>query len=201
QIIASEPPSIATLRPMTPSALERVVRTCLAKNPDDRFQTSHDVMLALQWIRDEQTNPSAPLPRARARRRVAGEHVAWALALAIAIGAAAGIGLWARREIASIDRPLTASIVPPRGLRFVFTGDYAGSPVLSHDGRRVAFVAVSPEGKRTLWVRSLAAAEPREIDGSDDAMFPFWSPDNRSLGFFAHGKLKTVDAAGGVPIV
>jgi Tol biopolymer transport system component len=71
----------------------------------------------------------------------------------------------------------------------------------SHDGRRVAFVAVSPEGKRTLWVRSLDAAEPREIDNSDDAMFPFWSPDDHALGFFAHGKLKTVDAAGGVPIV
>jgi len=200
QIIASEPPSIATLRPMTPSSLERVVRTCLAKNPDDRFQTAHDVMLALQWIRDEQTNPSAPLPLARARTRVARERVAWALALAIAIVTATAIGLWARREIASIDRPLTASIVPPRGLRFVFTGDYAGSPVLSHDGRRLAFVAVSPEGKRTLWVRSFESPDPREIESSDDAMFPFWSPDNRSLGFFAHGKLKTVDASGGAPI-
>ena len=55
---------------MTPVSLDRVVRTCLAKNPDDRFQTAHDVMLALQWIRDEQTNPSAPLPMARARGRM-----------------------------------------------------------------------------------------------------------------------------------
>jgi hypothetical protein len=54
---------------------------------------------------------------------------------------------------------------------------------------------------RTLWVRSLDSADPREIENSDDAMFPFWSPDNRALGFFAHGKLKTVDASGGVPIV
>jgi serine/threonine protein kinase len=67
QIIASDPPPISTIRPMTPVSLDRVVRTCLAKNPDDRFQTAHDVMLALQWIRDEQTNPSAPLPMARAR--------------------------------------------------------------------------------------------------------------------------------------
>ena len=195
QIIASDPPPISTLRPMTPVSLDRVVRTCLAKNPDDRFQTAHDVMLALQWIRDEQTNPSAPLPMARARGRMWRERAAWALALVVAIGAAVGIAMWSRREIDSLDRPMTASIVPPRGLRFVFTGDYAGSPVLSHDGRRVAFVAVSPEGKRTLWVRSLDSADPREIDNSDDAMFPFWSPDNRSLGFFAHGKLKTVDAA------
>ena len=108
--------------------------------------------------------------------------------------------MWSRREIDSLNRPITASIVPPRGLRFVFTGDYAGSPVLSHDGRRVAFVAVSPEGKRTLWVRSLDAAEPREIENSDDAMFPFWSPDNRAIAFFAHGKLKTVDTAGGVAV-
>jgi eukaryotic-like serine/threonine-protein kinase len=201
QIIASDPPPISTIRPMTPVSLDRVVRTCLAKNPDDRFQTAHDVMLALQWIRDEQTNPSSPLPMARARGRMWRERAAWALALVIAIGAAIGIAMWSRREIDSLRRPITAAIVPPRGLRFVFTGDYAGSPVLSHDGRRVAFVAVSPEGKRTLWVRSLEAAEPREIDGSDDAMFPFWSPDSRALGFFAHGKLKTVDAAGGAPIV
>jgi len=201
QIIASDPPSIATLRPMTPSSLDRVIRTCLAKDPEDRFQTAHDVMLALQWIRDEQSNPSSPLPFARVHERVWRERVVWALALVVAIGAAVGIASWARRAIASLDRPLTAAIVPPRGLRFVFTGDYAGSPTLSHDGRRFAFVAASAEGKRTLWVRSLDSADPREIESSDDAMFPFWSPDDHSLGFFAHGKLKTVDAAGGVPIV
>jgi Tol biopolymer transport system component/predicted Ser/Thr protein kinase len=200
QIIAADPPPIATLRPMTPSSLDRVVRTCLAKNPDDRFQTAHDVMLALQWIRDEQTNPSAPALVAGVQRRTIRERMIWALALVAAIGAAAGIATWARSRIASLDRPMIAAIVPPRGLRFVFTGDYAGSPVLSNDGRRVAFVAVSPEGKRTLWVRSLDSADPREIDSSDDAMFPFWSPDSRALAFFAHGKLKTVDASGGMPI-
>jgi Tol biopolymer transport system component/predicted Ser/Thr protein kinase len=201
QILASDPPSISSLRPMTPVALDRVVRNCLTKNPDDRFQTAHDVMLALQWIRDEQSSPSAPLPLARARGRMWGERAAWALALALAIGAAAGIATWSRREVGSLERPLIAAIVPPRGLRFVFTGDYAGSPVLSPDGRRVAFVAVSPDGQRTLWVRALDSADPREVESSDDAMFPFWSPDNRFLGFFAHGKLKTVDASGGVPIM
>ncbi len=202
QIIASDPQPIATLRPMTPSSLDRVVRTCLAKNPDDRFQTAHDVMLSLQWIRDEQTNPSAPLPLARGRGRMWKERAVWSLALVAAIGGAVGIATWARREIALFDRPVTAAIVPPGGFRFVLTGDYAGSPVLSHDGRRVAFVAVSEEGKRTLWIRSLDSADPREIENTDDAMFPFWSPDNRSLGFFAHGKLKTVDVSGGgVPIV
>jgi eukaryotic-like serine/threonine-protein kinase len=201
QIIASDPPPITTLRPMTPLSLDRVVRTCLAKSPDNRFQTAHDVMLALQWIRDEQSSPSAPFPLARARGRMWRERVAWALALVAAIGAAFGIAFWSRRELASLDRPLNAAIVPPRGLRFVFTGDFAGAPVLSRDGRRVAFVAVSPEGKRTLWVRALESADPREIESSDDAMIPFWSPDSRFLGFFAHGKLKTVDASGGVPMV
>ena len=118
----------------------------------------------------------------------------------VAIGAAVGIATWSRRQIVSLDRPMIAADRaaartslrlhrrlrrlagvlarrPPRGLR-----------------RRL------PEGKRTLWVRSLDSADPREIESSDDAMFPFWSPDGRSLGFFAHGKLKTVDASGGVPI-
>jgi Tol biopolymer transport system component len=200
QIIASDPPPIVTIRPLTPPSLDRVVRTCLAKNPDDRFQTAHDVMLALQWIRDEQSNPSAPIPLARARRRMLRERTMWALALLAAIAAAIAIAAWSRRQIAALDRPLTAAIVPPAGLRFVLTGDYAGSPVLSHDGRRVAFVAASPEGKRTLWVRSLDAADAREVLNSDDAMFPFWSPDDHALGFFAHGKLQTVDSAGGMPI-
>ena len=200
QIIASDPPSISTLRPMTPMVLDRIVRTCLAKNPDDRFQTAHDVMLALQWVRDEQSNPAAPQPLAPTRRRMWSERIGWALALVLALGSAIGIAMWSRREVASIARPLNAAIVPPRGLRFVFTGDYAGSPVLSSDGRRVAFVAASPDGQRTLWVRSLDSADPRVIEGSDDAMFPFWSPDNRSLGFFAHEKLKVVDAGGGVPV-
>ena len=201
QIIASDPPSIATLRPMTPSSLERIVRTCLAKDPENRFQTAHDVMLALQWIRDEQSNPSAALPVATARGRIGRERAMWVLALLVAAGAVAGIAWWSRRQIASLDRPLIAAIVPPRGLRFVLTGDYAGSPALSHDGRRVAFVAASVEGKRTLWVRSLDSTDPREVESSDEAMFPFWSPDDHALGFFAHGKLKTVDASGGVPIV
>jgi Tol biopolymer transport system component len=200
QILASDPAPISTLRPMTPVALDRIVRTCLAKNPDDRFQTAHDAMLGLQWVRDEQSSPSAPQPLARARGRMWGERMAWALALMLAIGSAIGIAMWSRREVASLGRPLNAAIVPPRGLRFVFTGDYAGSPVLSPDGRRVAFVAVSPDGQRTLWVRALDSADPREIESSDDAMFPFWSPDNRFLGFFAHGKLKTVDAGGGMPV-
>ena len=126
---------------MTPVSLDRVVRTCLAKNPDDRFQTAHDVMLALQWIRDEQTNPSAPLPMARARKRMWRERAAWAIALVVAIAAATAIAMWSRREIDSLRQPIIAAIVPPRGLRFVFTGDYAGSPVLSHDGRRVAFTS------------------------------------------------------------
>ena len=201
QIIASDPPPISSIRPMTPSALDRVIRNCLAKDPDDRYQTAHDVMLALQWIRDEVSNPSLSIPLARAKGRDWRERATWALALAVAIAAVVAIASWGKREIAALDRPFAAAIVPPPGLRFVFTGDYAGSPVLSPDGRRVAFVAVSPEGKRTLWVRSLESPDPREIDGCDDAMFPFWSPDNRSLGFFAHGKLKTVDASGGVPIV
>src|SRR5258705_3516908 len=102
QIIASEPPPISTLRPMTPVSLDRVVRTCLAKNPDDRFQTAHDVMLALQWIRDEQSNPSAPLLVAGAKRRTGRERAIWTLALVVAIGAAAGNASWSSRQIASL---------------------------------------------------------------------------------------------------
>jgi len=77
------------------------------------------------------------------------------------------------------------------------TGDFAGPPVLSPDGGWMAFVATGPDGKNTVWVRPMNAPEAHLLPGTEGATFPFWSPDSRSLGFFAGGKLKTTDLSGG----
>jgi eukaryotic-like serine/threonine-protein kinase len=198
QIMEVEPEPIAVAQPMAPRALDRVVRTCLAKNPDDRFQTAHDVVLGLRWIRDDvsQTEVAAPA----ARRPAARERIAWIVAAVAILGTlAAAYAL--RRRGGGNRETFTAAIVPPAGTQFVLTGDYGSSAVVSPDGSRLTFVAVDENGKRRLYVRSLATGDSRAVPGSENAIFPFWSADGASLGFCAGGKLKTWDlAAGGATV-
>ena len=97
--------------------------------------------------------------------------------------------------------PLTFAIAPPEGATFVTPGGPVGQPwlALSPDGRVLAFVALSADGRQQLWTRPLATTGAHPLPGTDGAQAPFWSPDSRSLAFFARGKLKMVDAAGGTP--
>jgi serine/threonine protein kinase/Tol biopolymer transport system component len=193
-ILETDPEPISTLNPQTPPAFDHVVRTCLQKNPEERFQTAHDVKLELQWIATDKSSPApvtsqvSPPPR-RGR-------LAWtaAVAAALLLGAAAGIFLYRPPYSAPVVR---AAINPPANASFVLVGDFAGPPVLSPDGGSIAFVAANPDGKNTIWVRSMNASEGHSLTGTDGATFPFWSPDNRALGFFAGGKLKTIDLNGG----
>jgi len=193
KILAFEPPPITSLQPMTPRALDRVVRTCLAKNRDDRFQTAHDVVLQLRWIRDDVSQPDTAVPAVR--RRIRREHVAWSIAAAIAVIAIAGI-LSLQLRAPHYTRPTNSAILPPPNTTFLATGDFSGPPVLSPDGTRIAFSAAGANGKRSLWVRSLASATARELDGTTNAQFPFWSHDGHSLAFFAGNELKMMDVNG-----
>jgi len=197
KVLAGEPPPISEVQPMTPIALDRLVRTCLAKDPADRFQTVHDLIIALQWIRDERRGsvPSAIMRRSRAVKR---EPLAWSVA-AIAVVVAVAIALLARFRPTYPFRTETL-VAPPPETRFVMTGDYGGPPVLSSDGRNIAFVAAGGNTRRTLWVRPLAGGAARSIEGTANAQFPFWSPDGRTVAFFADNMLKSVDISGG-PVV
>jgi serine/threonine protein kinase len=196
KILEHEPPPISSIQPMTPPALDRVVRTCLAKDREDRFQTAHDLMLELRWIREERSSPSLPAPfvQRRARR----ERLAWSVAAAI-LAAAIGVVVWSQlRTPRFYQHAVEATILPPRGGHFVFSGDSGSSPVISPDGRKIAMSGIDGDGKRLLFVRSLDESEPRAIEHTEEAIFPFWSPDGRALGFFAKEKLKTVNVADGV---
>src|SRR5262249_41277523 len=97
--------------------------------------------------------------------------------------------------------PLMFAIAPPEGATFVTPTGAVGQPwlALSPDGRVLAFVAVSADGRQQLWTRALAAPSAHPLPGTDGAQAPFWSPDSRALAVFARGKLKTVDSAGGTP--
>jgi serine/threonine protein kinase/Tol biopolymer transport system component len=187
-ILEREPPPISQLQPASPPALDRLVRQCLAKNPDERWQSAHDVKLELEWIRDAgSSSVAAPVDASRKFWH----RAAWAMA---AIGFLAAVTFAAAYFLRSTEPAPTvrSSLLPPATWSFK-PFNFAVSP----DGTRLAFVATNAEGKNTLWVRSLSAASPHQLDGTDGAIYPFWSPDNRRIGFFAEQKLKTVDIVSG----
>ena len=198
-IMKEEPSPISVLSPMSPSALDRVVRTCLAKDPDDRWQTARDVGLQLQGIRDDASRSSSSaqgaLPAPGRRRRTA--LLPWLLAAASLVLAVFG---WTHRAPQGPGLPvLRTYLPPPPNANFHTLGANVGGVALSPDGRRLAFGAHEADGMHRLWVRDLDVLEPYAVLGAEEAIFPFWSPDSRSLGFFARGKLKTVEASPNPP--
>ena len=187
-IVSGQPTPVSQIQPLTPPALEHVIERCLEKDPADRWQSAHDVAEELKWIsaKGSQAGIAAPI----AARRKTRERMYWLIALAAVIAAAAAVEL--RREP---PRIVQTSILPPEKTQFAF--DQAGPPALSPDGRRIVYVAQPASGSRMLYVRSLSAVSAQPLAGTEDAMYPFWSPDNRMIGFFAGGKLKKMDASGG----
>ena len=191
-ILESDPAPISTVKPQTPPAFEHVVTTCLQKNPEERYQTAHDIKLELQWIADEKSSPAAApvtMTPAPARSR---ERIGWAAALVIAIVLTAAAVVFFYHPAQSAHS-IRAVIDPPEKTTFNLTGDSAGPPVLSPDGLSIAFATTGADGKTGLWVRPTNGLEAHALPGTEGAIFPFWSPDSRSLGFFAESKLKTID--------
>ncbi|HTS38470.1 MAG TPA: protein kinase [Candidatus Solibacter sp.] len=194
-ILESDPEPISKLKPLTPSVFEHVVTTCLQKNPDDRYLAAHDIKLELQWIASERLASQEPAPAQQANAAAARRSLAWMFAViaSLLLGAIAGFLLHRSAPVPSVYTAIDA----PQKTRVNLTGDSAGPPTLSPDGTMIAFTATDADGKTTIWVRSLNSLDARQLDGTDHAIFPFWSFDNHSLGFFAEGKLKAVDLAGG----
>jgi eukaryotic-like serine/threonine-protein kinase len=187
-ILEKEPEAITKFAPAIPAALDHTILVCLEKNPEDRFQSAHDVRVQLAWLGREGSSAATRLTE----QRKAGKWKQFATA-AIAVALAVALSLFWRPQPA--PRVMRTSLIPPEGTRFspLYRN---GSPVLSPDGTRVAFIA-NRDGKLSLWVRSLDKLEANELPGTEGAYFPFWSPDGRSLGFFARGKLWRMDANGG----
>jgi len=193
-IMSSQPRAISEVEPMTPPALEHLVRSCLAKNPEDRIQTAHDVKLQLQWIAEG--GSQVGVPAAVASNRRGRERMWWSLAIVVGVLSAA-LGVWVLRTTDQNARTYRMNVLPPEGTTLVSIDAHAGPVVLSPDGRRMAFVAREGEGRQRIWVRSLDKFDAVPLAGTDNAERLFWSPDGRKLGFFADEKLKTIDADGG----
>jgi Tol biopolymer transport system component len=195
-ILSGEPAPIATLQPLTPPALERVVKTCLAKDADDRWQTAHDVMLELKWIEEggSQAGVAAPVMHRRRTR----ERLSWSIAIAALIAAAAS-GYFYMRARNAPARILKMSVPVPPELKLSLDGEDVGTLTISPDGRYVTFPAIGADGKKGIWLRPLDGS-PQMIAGTENGVFPFWSPDSRFIAFFADGKLKKVDLTGAPPL-
>jgi Tol biopolymer transport system component len=190
-ILERQPPPISTLQPMTPPALERLVAQCLAKDPGERRQSMHDVLLELKWIAEAGSRAGVAAPVAAKRRVTA--RLAWiAAGAATAAAAFFAVGFFARApkppEIVRFEVP-----VPPGAFN-------VGSPRISPNGRYLAFNATDTAGVARIWVRPLDEVVARPLNGTEGALRPFWSADSRSLGFFSGRSLRKIAVGGGAAL-
>jgi serine/threonine protein kinase len=189
-ILAAEPPAISSVRPVLPAGLDRLVRGCLDKDPDDRWQSAHDVKLELESLRggagsvDSNANPKSSLAL-----------LPWGIAAALGLVAVfALIAILRARSHTRGPTPLVASLMAP-GYQFNVSD---GPAVISPDGTRIV-VRARREGTavETLLVRRLDAPDFVPLQGTEGVIDPFWSPDSQQIGFFNDGKLMRMPASGG----
>jgi Tol biopolymer transport system component/tRNA A-37 threonylcarbamoyl transferase component Bud32 len=188
-ILAVEPSSVRSLQPRVPAALDRMIRICLAKDPDERFQSAHDIKLQLQLLAegDEQRPETATVVATQPSR------VPW---IAAAVTALVAIGLGAAFVQQALQpKPVVRStVLPPDKV-----GIMAQRPMLSPDGTKIVFVGRDDKGVEMLYLRPVSALSAQPLAGTEGALFPFWSPDSRSVGFFSDQKVKKIDTTGGPP--
>jgi Tol biopolymer transport system component len=191
-ILRDTPPAVIDLHPFVPPALDAIIRTCLEKNPDERWQSTHDLASQLRWIQQSGSQPRLTVPVRR--RPGVRELTAWGLAVVSMVTAAGLAVLYLRRD----DRAevVRFSVTEPAGALFNPRNMVAPAPAVSPDGRHVVFTA-SVGGRGVLILRALDSVETRVLPGSESASFPFWSADSRTIGFFADGVLKKTGIASG----
>ena len=199
KILETDPPPMSSLQPMTPPALDRVVRRCLAKEPDDRWQTTRDLEVELKWIA-EGTNQVTWQPTAPARGVHPSRHraVLWRAA-SLLLAAITGLAIWNLKPAsAPAPRPVTRMVITlPPGDQLAAL-DYP-AVAISPDGTQLAYVAIRG-GTRQIYLRGLDSLEARPLAGTEEASSPFFSPDGQWLGFFAGTTLKKISVSGGAAL-
>ena len=180
-IVSSEPPAASELVPMTPPALEHVIRKCLAKDPDGRWQSAADIAGQLQWISETAISRSGEIAAARRSEPKLRRALPWLAAIALLIAGVVA-GRWLGGSAESSSPQLQATIALPAGTQLAGWGSPAIA--ISPDATTIAFIA-SRDGKQQLYLRGLNEPDARAVEGSDGAEGPFFSPDGRWIGFGA----------------
>jgi eukaryotic-like serine/threonine-protein kinase len=191
-ILTSEPAAITTLQTMTPPVLDRVVKVCFAKDPDERWQRAHDLKMELSWIAEAS---SAPKENLAFRSQTKWERLAWA-GLVITLLIALVVSNYLHRSV-SPSAIVRFAIQAPEGYRL----DDLHTLAISPNGRNLILLARNAEDKTSLWLRSLDSVSTHQLPGTEGSDVPVWSPDSRWLLFVSEGKLKKIDTNGGVPEV
>jgi Tol biopolymer transport system component len=189
-IMTTEPPPIATPESMTPSALDHVVRTCLAKEPDARWQTAHDVLVELKWIAAGGAGATAPADVARLSRR---GWLGWAAAGCLLAALIVGRVIVYLRP-APEARVMQFDVAPPQKA----PSDRVFSHSISPDGRYVAML-VGDFNRWVIWVHSMSSVTTNSLPGTEGVRSFCWSPDSRQIAFDTESALKKVNVTGGSP--
>jgi eukaryotic-like serine/threonine-protein kinase len=206
-ILKEDPPELAETNKKINPGLERIVRRCLEKRPERRFQSTSDLCFAIESLTSlSSLSSTTAISRADAgllsaeiqspARRgnwLGSRLVAVCVAGLLLVISLALVIRYLYHQSPAAPAIMRFSIPPPEKLNI------EESSALSPDGKSLAFAASDASGKTLLWVRALDNLSPRSIAGTEGARFPFWSPDSKSIGFFAGGKLRKVDVSGSVP--
>ncbi len=208
-ILKEDPPDLPASERHIPPALGRIVDRCLEKNPQARFQSSGDLAFALEAL-SAQSGVSEAVASGTGRSR-SHARLPWMLAALFGLGLVAAASFAAvlyLRPVSDAAPMMRFTLDPPDGWNLALgtapagSGNVAMGPLaVSPDGRRIAFIARNRQGHALIWIRALDAPAAAPLVGTDRASSPFWSPDSRFLGFFADGKLKRIEVAGGPPTV
>ena len=184
-ILRDEPSLLSQVQPLAPPVLDHVVKKCLAKDPDERWQSAYDVASELKWIADASSQSVTARPSKNRER-----FLMFFLAVLLLIAVGLGI-LYTRRPQETEAQLVRFTILPP--MNSTFQGTIAVSP----DGKKLAFVVANENGKTNLWVRHIDSTESQMLSDTEGALYPFWSPDSRLIGYFARGKLRKMDSSSG----
>jgi Tol biopolymer transport system component len=214
-IATAEPEPLSSTQAAASPALDHVVKTCLAKNPQDRWQTARDLLAELKWISEAGADTGvggdlalAPAPEQRKRERLTRMLLAVAALLVVAAAVPAALYLWGAKPAGEsrFQIPFSPTAAPSddfRALRGLPSRRMAGTNfAVSPDSRSLAFVSRTGSNEPwSLFVRPIGSVAPQKLAGAEDAaehsVQPFWSADSRFIAFVTGGKLKKIEASGG----